>query len=178
MNAPKEIFELIKNGNAKLFYEKLIDIEKIISIGLNEKATRSQTSDARDVFNELIEVFKNNSTLINRLHNLLIEYDYNIENPYLEEHIKEDEFIRVEVFEYASNWISELLSPTYIHSDNKKGKSPESNFKGHKLYAPHIEIINELIPETALKYLIKYVEESTKKIVAIQKELFNYKNII
>lgn len=146
-----------------------MDTLNILLLGINENSTRKQTAEARVLFDEIINSLEFNISIIQKIVNLLCDnnlpdINYN-ENQYYN-------LNKEEVYTHCIKWISELLSPTYIHSTNKKVKLEHGYHpKLGDIFLPYVDEINKLTPKTAIIYLLDELDRSNLKIKNIVQEI-------
>ncbi|WJJ96342.1 hypothetical protein [Algibacter luteus] len=156
------------------------EIKSIIRKGLKASANRKEVLEAKIEFDKLVIHNVNISKKSIGIYNILRD-DINlfrIENPDIKSKqpiqwwYKYDSgsstFVGAQeaAYDYCVKWISDMLSPTYIHDkSNRKKLDVYGDFNGTKVsLANGHEIVNNLTPITALDFVVDYYADLRNKI--------------
>ena len=138
------------------------ELKKIVIIGINEKATRLEIKEAREIF---AQICSNHKLVLEKLK--LIGRALRSLAPEIDQDSLLYEIDRDKAFEFSIEWINNLLSPNYILSENQKLELEENPHTGNGAV-----IINKLTPLTSIDFAFNYIQESTKKLEGIYKIMY------
>lgn len=162
------------------------EFKKIISTGMKVSANRQQVLLAQKEFEKYVEenliLQEKFSNIIKIIRLDIANYRAEFPNEVLPQQkpwwseFNDWEAVPMDIveeyaYESAVEWISETLSPTYIHSKDSRKKLPTSTKDGYIGILNGNEIINKLNSKTVLDYVVDYNDYYKKSMDEIIKIL-------
>ena len=141
-----------------------INEKKLILKGVSEKATRTDLKNAQKEFENFEKDYNLNLEILKTINQALRALKSLKKYPSVYKLSDEEQIGQDIAFEYAFNWIKELLNPEYIHSENKKEKISifetieNGQFKVISLENRGANIINKLTPKSAVELVFDTLE--------------------